>query len=197
MSSHPVNSFNGQCSTTNCFPSGIWWALNWSGTTQIDMSSLSAAWKNPATGAVVTNAGITMMTNIELFYQSSGSANIFGWGFGGTGGAHTVEKNVYYTGWGALGTFYVPRTVLYTTYAAPLPTDCSSSPPPEALHFDGSNQSVTGFVMVPYGGITFHGGGTNNFNGELLAAQVSFSGSGVTLSYDTTSAVKGDPGLIQ
>lgn len=196
-SNHPVNSFGGQCPTTNCFPSGIWWALNWSGTTQLNMSSLSAAWKNPATGAVVTDAGITMMTNIELFYQSSGSANIFGWGFGGTGGAHTVEKRVSYPGWGALGTFYVPHTVLYTTYAAPLPADCSSSAPPEALHFDGSSQTVTGLVMVPYGGITFHGAGTNNFNGELLAAQVSFSGSGVTLSYDSTSAVKGDPGLIQ
>lgn len=195
--SHPVNSFGGQCPASNCFPSGIWWALNWSGTTQIDMSSLSVAWKNPATGASVTNAGITLMTNIELFYQSSASANISGWGFGGTGGNHAIEKSVYYTGWGALGTFYVPRTVLYTTFAAPLPTDCSSKAPPEGLHFDGSGQSVNGFVMVPYGGITFHGSGASNFNGELLAAQVSFSGSGVTLTYDTTSAVRGDPGLIQ
>ena len=65
------------------------------------------------------------------------------------------------------------------------------------MHCDGSNQPVNGFVMVPYGGITFHGSGANNFNGELLAAQVSFSGSGVTLTYDTASAVRGDPGLIQ
>lgn len=203
--SHPVNSFGGQCGYSNgCFPSGIWWALNWPAQTCsgsvgpcIDMSSLGAAWTNPATGAVVTNAGITLMTNVELFYQSSASATLFGWGFGGTGGAHAVEKQVSYPGWGALGTFYVPRTVLYTTYAAPLPTDCSSSPPPEGLHFDGSGQSVTGFVLVPYGGITFHGSGASNFNGELLAAQVSFSGSGVTLTYDTTSAVRGDPGLIQ
>ncbi|HEU5197986.1 MAG TPA: TadE/TadG family type IV pilus assembly protein [Ktedonobacterales bacterium] len=203
--SHPVNTFSSQCGYSNgCFPSGIWWALNWPAQTCsgnagpcIDMSSLGAAWKNPSTGTVVTDAGITLLTNVELFYKSSASASIYGWGFGGSGGAHAIEKSVYYTGWGALGTFYVPRTVLYTTYAAPLPTDCSSSPPPEGLHFDGSSQSINGFVMVPYGGITFHGAGANNFNGELLAAQASFSGSGVTLTYDTTSAVKGDPGLLQ
>src|SRR5579859_1036657 len=187
-SQHPVNSFSGQCPTANCFPSGIWWALNWptnfqcsgNGEPCITMTNLNAAWQNPANGTVLGNAGVSILTNIELFYGNNSAAGaIYGWGF--KQASHPAEK-VYYYGWGALGTLYVPRTVLYTTFAPPLPTDCSSSPPVEALHFDGSNQSVNGFVMTPYGGITFHGSGANNFNGELFAAQVSFSGSGVTLT---------------
>ncbi len=199
---HPVNTFGGgsQCPySRGCFPSGIWWAINWPAGSgpSIDMSSLGVAWTNPANGTTVSDAGITFMTNVEFHYQSSASASIYAWGEATTASKHPVEKNVYYYGWGTLGSLYVPRTVLYTTFAAPLPTDCSSTPPPEGLHLDGSGQSINGFVLVPYGGITFHGSGANNFNGELLAAQVGFSGSGVTLTYDTSSAVKGDPGLIQ
>ncbi len=207
-SNHPVNNFGGQCPySRGCFPSGIWWVINWpsnytcSGVGQpcIDMSSLGVAWRNPTTGVVAVDAGITIMTNVEFFYQSSASAKLNGWGFATTN--HPVEA-VYYYGWGVLGTLYVPRTVLYTTFtptnlSTGVPADCSSTPPPEALHFNGSNQTINGFVMVPYGGITFRGSGANNLNGELFAAQVSFSGSGVTLTYDSKSAVKGDPGLIQ
>jgi Flp pilus assembly protein TadG len=195
-SQHPVNSFSGLCPTTNCFPSGIWWALNWpTNTTALIMTNLNVAWTNPNTGSVLPNAGITLMTNVEFYYgNNSASGAIYGWGYQATN--HPAEQ-VYYYGWGALGTLYVPRTVLYTTFAAPLPSDCSNTTPAEGLHFDGSNQSVNGFIMAPYGDITFHGSGANNFNGEVFAAQVQFSGSGVTLTFDTRSAVKGDPGLIQ
>ena len=48
-----------------------------------------------------------------------------------------------------------------------------------------------------HGGIPLHGSEANHFNDELLVAQMCFSGSRVTLSYDHTSAVKGVPGLIQ
>ncbi|HLV99387.1 MAG TPA: TadE/TadG family type IV pilus assembly protein [Ktedonobacterales bacterium] len=195
-SQHPVNSFGGKCPTADCFPSGIWWALNWpTNTNSITMTNLNVAWTNPGTGIVLPNAGITFMTNIEFLYGNNSAAGaIYGWGYQAT--KHPAEQ-VYYYGWGALGTLYVPRTVLYTTFAPPLPSDCSSTTPAEGLHFNGSNQSINGFVMAPYGDITFRGSGTNNFNGELFAAQIQFSGSGVTLTFDTTSAVKGDPGLIQ
>lgn len=195
-SQHPVNSFGGKCPTANCFPSGIWWALNWpANTNALTMTNLNAAWTNPGTGTVLANAGITLMTNIEFFYgNNSSSGAIYGWGY--QAASHPAEQ-VYYYGWGALGTLYVPRTVLYTTFAPPLPSDCSATTPVEALHFNGSNQSVNGFVMAPYGDITFHGSGADNFNGELFAAQIQFSGSGVSLSFDSKSAVKGDPGLIQ
>jgi Flp pilus assembly protein TadG len=195
-SQHPVNSFGGRCPTANCFPSGIWWALNWpANTSALNMTNLNAAWTNPGTGAVLANAGITVMTNIEFFYgNNSAAGTIYGWGY--QAAQHPAEQ-VYYYGWGALGTLYVPRTVLYTTFAPPLPNNCSTTTPVEGLHFDGSNQSVNGFVAVPYGDITFHGSGANNFNGELFAAQVQFSGSGVSLTFDSKSAVKGDPGLIQ
>jgi Flp pilus assembly protein TadG len=194
-SQHPVNSFSGNCPTSNCFHSGIWWALNWpANTSALNMSSLGVVWPNPGNGLFLTNAGITFMTNIEFSYSSSGSANLYGWGY--QAAAHPAEQ-AYYYGWGTLGTLYVPRTVLYTTFAPPLPSDCSATTPVEALHFNGSNQSVNGFVMAPYGDITFHGSGANNFNGELFAAQIQFSGSGVKLTFDGKSAVKGDPGLIQ
>lgn len=193
---HPVNTFGGRCPTSNCFPSGIWWALNWpTNTTSLTMTNLNVAWTNPGDGSVLANAGITFMTNIAFFYGNNSAAGaIYGWGY--QAAAHPAEQ-VYYYGWGALGTLYVPRTVLYTTFAAPLPNDCSATTPVEGLHFNGSNQSVNGFVMAPYGDITFRGSGTNNFNGELFAAQMQFSGSGVNLTFDTKSAVKGDPGLIQ
>jgi Flp pilus assembly protein TadG len=202
-SQHPVNSFGGKCPTANCFPSGIWWALNWPTNFQcstpkapcIVMTNLNTAWTNPSNGSVLKNAGITLMTNVEFFYDNNSAAGaIYGWGY--QAASHPAEQ-VYYYGWGALGTLYVPRTVLYTTFAPPLPSDCSATTPVEALHFNGSGQSVNGFVMAPYGDITFHGSGANNFNGELFAAQIKFSGSGVTLTFDTKSAVKGDPGLIQ
>jgi Flp pilus assembly protein TadG len=202
-SQHPVNNFGGKCPTANCFPSGIWWALNWptnfrcSGSKLpcIVMTNLNSAWTNPSNGSVVTNTGMTIMTNVELYYGNNSAVGaIYGWGYRSS--VHPAEA-VYYYGWGSLGTLYVPRTILYTTFAPPLPSDCSSTAPVESLHFDGSNQSVNGFVMAPYGDITFNGSGTNNFNGELFAAQVTFNGSGVTLTYDTQSAVKGDPGLIQ
>src|SRR5262249_51624048 len=145
--------------------------------------------------SVLANAGITLMTNAAFDYgNNSASGAIYGWGYQASN--HPAEQ-VYYYGWGVLGTLYVPRTVLYTTFAAPLPSDCSATAPVEGLQFNGSGQSVNGFVLVPYGGITFRGSGANNFNGELFAAQIKFSGSGVTLTFDTTSAVKGDPALIQ
>lgn len=195
-SQHPINAFSGRCPTANCFPSGIWWALNWpTNTTTLTMTNLNVSWTNPASGEILGNAGILLMTNIELYYGNNSAAGaLYGWGY--QAAAHPAEQ-VYYYGWGALGTLYVPRTVLYTTFAAPLPSDCSATTPVEALHFNGSNQSVNGFVMAPYGDITFRGSGTNNFNGELFAAQIQFSGSGVSLTFDTKSAVKGDPGLIQ
>jgi len=51
------------------------------------------------------------MPNAALTYQSSSAANLFGWGYQA---ANHLAEQVYSSGWGALGTLYVPRTVLYT-----------------------------------------------------------------------------------
>jgi Flp pilus assembly protein TadG len=193
-SQHPVNAFGGICPTATCLPSGIWWALNWSATSQIDMSDLDVAWTNPSGGQVVLNAGITFLTNVEFYYQGSSAANLFGWGYAAA--THPAE-NISYSGWGAAGTLYVPRTVLYTTFAPPLPGDCTSTPPVEALHANGSSQEISGFVLIPYGSITFNGAGASNFSGAIFAAQLSFNGSGVMLTYDARATTPTAPILLE
>jgi Flp pilus assembly protein TadG len=213
--SHPVGSFGGKCPTSQCWSSGIWWMLNWASgdafktpclnsTPCIDMTNTNAAWVSPSGTFYSENiptagtfVGITLMTNVAFFYKSNGANQaIHGWGYTSAAAIHPAES-VYYAGWGALGTLYVPRTVLYSTFMEPLPTDCSGVVLPDTIHFDGANQSVHGFVMAPYGSISFNGSGASNFNGEIFAAQLDLNGGQVHLTYDTKSAGKGDPVLIQ
>ncbi len=170
----------------------------------IDMTNTNVAWVSPGgtfysenTPTTGTFVGITLMTNVGFLYKSSGKNQaIHGWGYDTAVAIHPAE-GVFYSGWGALGTLYVPRTVLYSTFMEPLPTDCSGVKLPDTIHFDGSDQSVHGFVMAPFGAISFNGSGASNFNGEIFAAQLDLNGGQVTLTYDTKSAAKGDPILIQ
>lgn len=213
--SHPISNFGGKCPTSECWSSGIWWMLNWSSgdafkspclknTPCIDMSNANVAWVSPGgtfysenTPTIGTFVGITLMTNVAFFYSSGGKNQaIHGWGYPSAAAIHPAES-LFYGGWGALGTLYVPRSVLYTTFMEPLPNNCNGVNLPDAIHFNGADQSVHGFVMAPYGAISFNGSGASNFNGEIFAAQLDLNGGQVHLTYDTQSAAKGDPLLIQ
>jgi hypothetical protein len=170
----------------------------------IDMSNANVAWVSPGgtfysenTPTIGTFVGITLMTNVAFFYSSGGKNQaIHGWGYPSAAAIHPAES-LFYGGWGALGTLYVPRSVLYTTFMEPLPNNCNGVNLPDAIHFNGADQSVHGFVMAPYGAISFNGSGASNFNGEIFAAQLDLNGGQVHLTYDTQSAAKGDPLLIQ
>jgi hypothetical protein len=125
--------------------------------------------------------------------KAAARRNLFGWGFQAAN--HPAEQ-VQYSGRGHWG-----RSLCRVRSSAPPLPRCSPAMAalrrqPSGLLFDGSKELVHGLVMIPYEDLTFHGSGANTFNGECFAAQMLFSGSGLIVTSDTPSAVKGDPGLI-
>jgi Flp pilus assembly protein TadG len=209
----PINTFAGKCPTSKCWPSGIWWMLNWpsgfhcastnspcivlNGSDVAWVSSLGTFYSNniPSNGNFV---GITYMTNAAISYSSSSEEqDLAAWGFPSAAAIHPAEAIVY-TGWRTPGTLAVPPTLFYTTYQEPLPGTCTSSNVPLAIQLAGEDLTLTGFIFAPYGLISMAGGLEEmTLNGQMFAAQLKATNVEESqIIFQANAAVKGDPLLI-